>query len=298
MKKIEKKKAQRLINKIQTGNFDYNDIDALLFILRPYGKEYKVFREFADFVAHNDIRDRGLVQNSIKYLYLSLKYYNLYVINGRKVNLFHPIPLWLKKFIIYQIDNLDDLNFFSRLGYTKQKYKHTITKAFKKNKKEGLVTYDFQNFPVKTLLSISELFKYINISKPLDLNEIFDDIFKLIKKNTLKVEAGKFLSLKEIIILNLILLLHNTEYKLDKNEIAQTRIQCLPNNTTKVIEIFVVGIFKLDKNLFINHKIISTNLLADNYIDDTILNNKNFKIDDIISLPEDIDIEDNKIILS
>ena len=36
MKQEEKIKAQKIIDKIETGNFDENDIDSLFMKLRPY----------------------------------------------------------------------------------------------------------------------------------------------------------------------------------------------------------------------------------------------------------------------
>ncbi|MCK8109134.1 hypothetical protein MTF64_19840, partial [Pseudoalteromonas sp. 2CM41L] len=59
MKGIEKNKAQKLILKIEKGQFDENDIDSLFMRMRAHSNKMPVFREIADFVAHNDQRDRG-----------------------------------------------------------------------------------------------------------------------------------------------------------------------------------------------------------------------------------------------
>jgi hypothetical protein len=54
-----------LIERIQKGEFDGNDIDALLIKLRPYCGDRRVFRDIADLVAHSDARDRGVLCESM-----------------------------------------------------------------------------------------------------------------------------------------------------------------------------------------------------------------------------------------
>ena len=65
MKFIEKTKVQKIVEKIESGHFDENDIDNIFMKLRAYSKNFWVFREIADFVAHNDERDRGLVNQAL-----------------------------------------------------------------------------------------------------------------------------------------------------------------------------------------------------------------------------------------
>lgn len=75
MKLIEKIKAQKIVDKIQSNQFDENDIDGLFMRLRLYSKEQYIFKEIADFVAHNDARDRGLANKSLETMYPRMKYF-------------------------------------------------------------------------------------------------------------------------------------------------------------------------------------------------------------------------------
>lgn len=58
-------KLNQIIERIQAGRFDASDVDNLLMKLRAYAGEMTVFLEVAHFVAHSDVRDRGLAQQSI-----------------------------------------------------------------------------------------------------------------------------------------------------------------------------------------------------------------------------------------
>lgn len=75
MKTIEKSKLQKSIQKIESGSFDENDIDNIFMKLRAYSTKFSVFREIADFVAHNDQRDRGLVNQALEHMYLSMRFF-------------------------------------------------------------------------------------------------------------------------------------------------------------------------------------------------------------------------------
>ena len=79
MKPIEKAKAQKLVLKLESGDFDENDIDNIFMRLRAYSHGNRIFHEIADFVAHNDKRDKGVSAESLEAFYLSIKYFLEYV---------------------------------------------------------------------------------------------------------------------------------------------------------------------------------------------------------------------------
>ena len=75
-------KVNQIIERIQAGHFDANDVDNLLIKLRAFAGEKPVFREVADFVAHSDARDRGLAQQSIAAFVDSIQFFQEYVSNS------------------------------------------------------------------------------------------------------------------------------------------------------------------------------------------------------------------------
>ena len=78
VKSNEKRKTQGLINKIQSGQFDENDVDGLFMKLRAYSTGFRVFREIADLIAHNDQRNHGLVNQALETVYLRMKFFMEY----------------------------------------------------------------------------------------------------------------------------------------------------------------------------------------------------------------------------
>ncbi|MDH5356168.1 MAG: hypothetical protein OEY09_17130 [Gammaproteobacteria bacterium] len=97
MKPIEKAKAQKLLVKLESGNFDENDIDNLFMRLRAYSHGNRIFREVADFVAHNDERNKGVATESLEAFYLSFKYFLEYISPKKSLDIGSSFPLYVKK---------------------------------------------------------------------------------------------------------------------------------------------------------------------------------------------------------
>ncbi|HDU8584939.1 TPA: hypothetical protein RG682_000381 [Vibrio alginolyticus] len=96
MKPIDKTKAQKLVTKLEAGDFDENDVDNLFMRLRAYSHGNKVFREVADFVAHNDERNRGITNESLEAFYLSFKFFEEYTSSKKPLDITSPFPLYIK----------------------------------------------------------------------------------------------------------------------------------------------------------------------------------------------------------
>ena len=131
MKPIEKVKAQKTIVKIESGDFNENDVDSLFMALRAYSYGNKIFNELAHFVAHNDKRDRGLTTNSLESIYLSFKFFNDYYKSSNcSLDIGSPFPIYVKKHMKYQIDKCDETYLKEQFNVTKQKLKSKIDNVF------------------------------------------------------------------------------------------------------------------------------------------------------------------------
>ncbi|MEI8654298.1 hypothetical protein P4S57_17195 [Pseudoalteromonas sp. Hal273] len=135
MKGIEKSKAQKLILKIEKGQFDENDIDSLFMRMRAYSNKMPVFREIADFVAHNDQRDRGLANQSLETMYLRMKYFLEYNSPKKSLDISSPFPLWIKKLMVLQVNKFKESVLKEKFNVTQQRLKSRIENAFKDDKK-------------------------------------------------------------------------------------------------------------------------------------------------------------------
>lgn len=101
-------KLKQIIERIQTGNFDANDVDNLLIKLRPYAGGKLVFREVANFVAHSNAREQGLALQSITAFVDSMQYFQEYVCEGRRLDLGQPFPAYIYRLFLSQVTLSDE----------------------------------------------------------------------------------------------------------------------------------------------------------------------------------------------
>lgn len=93
MKETEMSKVNKIIDKISSGIFDENDVDILLLKLRAYSDGFPLFKELSDFVAHNDLRDRGIINTSMEVMYLRMRWYVEHVAPRKDLDITSPFPL-------------------------------------------------------------------------------------------------------------------------------------------------------------------------------------------------------------
>ena len=142
MKSIEKGKVQKIVDKIQSGNFDENDIDNIFMKLRAYSANFNVFREIADFVAHNDERDRGLVNQALEHMYLSIRFFLDYQGENKKsLDIGVPFPSWILKLMKYQVERANESDLKTKFNVTRSRLISRIDSSFKVDKKDGTAQY-------------------------------------------------------------------------------------------------------------------------------------------------------------
>src|SRR5690606_35211520 len=98
----------KIVDKIEAGDFDENDVDSLFMKLRAYSSDHRVFREIADFVAHNDNRDRGLANQALETMYLRMRFFLEYNSPKETLDLSQPFPLWIKRLMIFQVEKCEE----------------------------------------------------------------------------------------------------------------------------------------------------------------------------------------------
>jgi hypothetical protein len=125
-------KLNQIIERIQSGHFDANDVDNLLMKLRAYAGVKTVFLEVAHFVAHTDARDRGLAQQSITAFVDFLQYVQEYVSENRALNLDVPFPAYIYRLFISQTRLSDE-------SQLKAEYKMSHTTLIKKIESNFLI---------------------------------------------------------------------------------------------------------------------------------------------------------------
>jgi hypothetical protein len=285
VKGIEKSKAQKLILKIEKGQFDENDIDSLFMRMRAYSNKMPVFREIADFVAHNDQRDRGLANQSLETMYLRMKYFLEYNSPKKSLDISSPLPLWIKRLMVLQVNKFKESVLKEKFNVTQQRLKSRIENAFKDDKKNKTATLKDGKLSQQTLEAIQHIMGFLVSDVAFTQEELITELVSVIVSNKLLIDKDLFLKQSDKITLCTLLLLHNATFDFKGHKLGYTQIstekESISHNTKFVdadgnevehIESFgnlhVTGWVVLNNNgkdVTMGHTIMSTNLDAETW---------------------------------
>lgn len=98
----EKIKIRQLIDRIESGEFDSNDVDAILIKIRPYAGSWNIVREIADFVAHADARNKGVACDSMTGFSDSMRFFVEYTGNKQALDISQPFPAYVYRLFLSQ----------------------------------------------------------------------------------------------------------------------------------------------------------------------------------------------------
>lgn len=291
MKPLEKVKAQKTLRKIETGDFNENDIDSIFMALRAYSHGNKVFREVADFVAHNDKRNKGLTTESLEALYFSFKYFNDYVSPKNPLDITAPFPLYIKKLMKYQVDKCDETYLKNNFNMTRQRFKSRIDNIFSEDKKKHLAFLKKPEIPRNILDVMNYVMGFIFSRPAFDQDQVISGLLDVIQINKLDVNIAKILEYSDKITICVMLLLHNTKFEYGILNQGYCKISCenpsIPYNQVFIdkdgnpIEhkdsfgsLQVLGYVELDsdgKPLVACYPLMTTNISAEKWCDEDMV---------------------------
>ena len=235
MKILEKEKSQKIIDRIQNNNFDENDVDNLFMRLRASSYENIIFREIADFVAHNDKRDRGVTNQSLEAMYYSMKYFLEYVSPKISLDIAKPFPIWIKKLIKYQVDKIDEALLKEKFSVGKERLKIRIDKGFKDDKKTKKTLLKKDKLSMETLQAIQYVMSFIIAKEAFSQKDLINQIINVLHKNHISFDEDKILAQADKITLCVLLLLHNSKFDYKGHKLAYCTItpekESVPYNT-------------------------------------------------------------------
>lgn len=238
MKNLERIKAEKIIDRIQTGNFDENDVDNLFMRFRASSNENIIFREIADFVAHNDTRDRGLTNQSLEAMYYSMKYFLEYTSPKISLDISKPFPTWIKILIKYQIDKIDEEKLREKFSVGKGRLKTRIDKGFKDDKKTKKTLLKKDKLSTETLHAIQYVMSFIISKEAFSQMDLINQIINVLNQNNISFDKDKILAQADKITLCVLLLLHNSKFDYKGHKLAYCTIspekESVPHNTNFV----------------------------------------------------------------
>lgn len=214
MKPIEKHKLDKILEKVDSGQFDENDIDNLFIKLRPYYRGFRKFKEISDFVAHNDERDRGLLNQTLEHWYLMIKYYVDYVYekDAETLNIGKPFPSWIIKLVKFQAKNVDKRKFLQDNKQSVTSFLKKVDQLFKINNEEKTAIYNSDSISDLFLNGLKDCLNFISFRSAFNQDELIKEIIGVLKANKIKFNENNIKLYSDKITVCTILLMHNASY--------------------------------------------------------------------------------------
>lgn len=290
MKASLKTKVQRAITKVESGAFDEFVIDSLFSGLRQYSGNNRLFREIADFIAHPDGRNEGITNESLEAFYLSIRYFTEYVSSKKKLDLSQPFPEYIVRLMKYQIDKCKAEDLKEKFNVKKDRLKARIDTMFSINKKSGEASVKNDKVLRNNFSAVQFILSFIGSHPAFDQDAILADLVEVIKSNKLELNEDLFLAQSEKIILLLLLVMHEAEFKYGGKVPGYCKISCektfishnqrfvdTEGNLVEVEESFgclqllgYVVVPKDGKDLTVCYPVIATDLKVDSVCDESI----------------------------
>jgi hypothetical protein len=258
MKLSEKVLIQKIIEKIEKGIFDRNDIDMLFIRLRAYSSEFSVFKEISHFVAHNEKRDRGQITEGIKMFYYTFLFLYNYEMMNKKLDIKDSIPGYLKKVIINEIKKCDKFKLRQYFNVTKDTLINRIENIFIGNHEDGII-YPKRPLSNDTYNAIIFLLRNIKIKPLFTEGQILDSMMEVLKNNDISYNSEKILIQKDKIIMCILILIHHTNFDIGINK----KIFCHIYYDTYSKTLTLIGSFTFPDydEFYMGCEIIKTSLL-------------------------------------
>lgn len=266
-------KLNTIVDKIQNGNIEEDDIELILIRLREYSLKDSIFREIAHFIAHSD-RDSGKTFDSLYNVYCRMCAFMKYQHNNVQLEINKPLEKWEYDFIINQILICDSTKLKSETDMDNIQAINLIKRyVLKKNGK-----YEVQVLGIEKLIPIfQQAFGFIQIQELFKSDHIIDSFIEVLERNDFKFEKDNIYKYSNIILLAILILMNKRTFKNENNILGKT-VLYVPNdafgNLENTIELrgeillpqglnIVITLIKMDINI---ESILSKDLIINNEI--------------------------------
>lgn len=226
MKANERVKAQEMVDRILSGNFDWNDVDNLFMRLRAYSSGHQCFKEIADFVAHNMTRDRGISHRSLEKFYYAVKYGTEYCLlqSQRKLDLSGPFPLYIKQHMIYRVDDIKPDELWQMFQLKPEQLKEHFRTLFKEDEGTENVILIPSNVRPYTQKAIAHMLGSFVVKPLFTSDDLIAELISLLHKNKFIFDEDAIMVQREKIILCVMLLMHHTQFDFGESPLGKCGI--------------------------------------------------------------------------
>ncbi|MDP0500457.1 MAG: hypothetical protein Q7P63_10185 [Verrucomicrobiota bacterium JB022] len=209
MKAGEKVKTQKIIQKVEQGSFDENDVDNILMKLRDYAQRRRdsVFVEIADFVAHSKTRNRGISVDVMKTMYLNVKFLSEYKFKGRLLDMSSPFPRWIFDFMKLQLDRPFAIDLEGEFGVKLSKLRTDLCQAFTINGDDAKLKSG--RIPSHVYPAVTRLLSFIDGRAAYSQDALKTEFMRILRECNMQLNGDLFEEQFDRITLCVLLLIHN-----------------------------------------------------------------------------------------
>lgn len=271
MKLVERVKVERTVEKIQGGTFDQDDIELLLIRLRAHSGAYWVFKEASHFVAHNDVRDQGVINESLDTFSLSFRFFMEYGYSGVGLRLDEPFPAYVKKLLMLQVKKFDEKELCKETGLGRAKLLAKIDNHIKKSEK-GQYVLEIKKAGEKVYNAFAYLLRRIKVAPVFSPEDLYDEFIGVLSTNNVAHDQHALFEQKDRFILSFALMLHQTQHKLTDGKVGNCELDFeeVDGEMLLLVKAGVKVDFK-DSHVEMVHSIFNTGLSVLKYCGSSIL---------------------------
>ncbi|MCZ0714342.1 hypothetical protein [Klebsiella quasipneumoniae] len=216
-------KIEKIINKIEMGDFNSSDIEILFVTARELPNASKKVFDIGSFVAHNNIRDKGYIREILLRNHLRLNFSFGYDKNLIKPEL-NEYPKYLPILIDLQIKIFDVNHFKVKLGLKGHQVNTAIKNLTSKKNyeiKSGICKIDYQISKNESNL-MNEALSILNCADGIKLDDLINDLKTLLSDNGSDCDLNILDRHKKAIFCSLLCLINDVDYALIDGEVAKT----------------------------------------------------------------------------
>ena len=212
MKASESLKIQQLVSKIENKTFDYHSIDSILIKLREFSGHNHVFHEISNFIAHSKERNEGKFSDYTNANFLKLMFFMKYNYNKEEFDIIKGVPFWVSDLVFVLISEMSEAECQEKFRKSKAGIKERIRQKFLVKDKVFSAKPNVKRADLENLVTILSTY-VIHSGNVFHPDDFLDEFISCLKENGIMFSEDAVRELKDEILMCVLLLLHQTNFK-------------------------------------------------------------------------------------
>lgn len=218
-------KLNQIIERIQAGHFDANDVDNLLMKLRAYAGKKTAFLEVAHFVAHSDARDRGLAQQSITAFVDAMQYFQEYVSVKRPLDLGMPFPGYIYRLFLSQTRLSDERRLKSEYKMSHSTLIKKIEANFSIDKKTDICSLRNKKGGIELFAALNYTMSFLHSKAAFHIRDLHKELKDVMRAQKVTFDETSWDFQADRISLAILCLVSNAKFELANGSQASCKLE-------------------------------------------------------------------------